>query len=145
MHAVSRASSPAPLRQRTPNPVTCLRPTAMPRCIVCGQPTLFNCARCPDGHYYCTPSHLIQVRVYRHLHRHKPELHVMFQDWPKHGPHCTGVQTSTWECLLNTISGPQYCMPTNAWDWTCDAANVVGLLAHPLMGGQVIFAPVYVS
>lgn len=57
--------TPQQTRPATPNPLTCLRAIAIPRCIVCGKPTLFNCARCRDGPFYCNPTHFIQVC--RHL------------------------------------------------------------------------------
>ena len=54
-----------------PHPLTALRIVPLPRCFICGSPTIFTCARCADGPSYCSPQHFLAVCV----------LHLLRVSW----------------------------------------------------------------
>ncbi|KAI0715425.1 hypothetical protein C8Q76DRAFT_796182 [Earliella scabrosa] len=111
-----------------PNPMASLRVIPLPRCTICKVPTIFSCARCTEGAYYCGPQHFVE-------------------DWCRHKQRCTSSELLTW----GMVSGSTY--PDSGRTTPIDpsaetapsqplgygmpleetAGQVVGLLAHPFM------------
>ncbi|KAI0702198.1 hypothetical protein C8Q76DRAFT_697920 [Earliella scabrosa] len=109
---------------RHPNPITALRMIPVPRCTVCGIPSLFSCALCEKGPSYCGPLHFLT-------------------DWPHHSQRCSPTLLRTWEealvqadahreseRLLAMLLKPEPEDGPNPEETVC---TVTALLAHPEM------------